>query len=152
VDRIKKRGGKMKRTVMMVAVALVALVAAGVASAQMGWGPGMGHGMGYYGGGSDGQVNVENVKKFQKETLSLRDDLITKRTELQNEYAKQAPDTSRIADLRKQMIDIQAQIQKAAEKNGLPAWGQGYGHGRMGRGMMAGFGPCGSGCPGWAQQ
>lgn len=136
----------MKRTAMIIVVALVALVAAGAASAQMGWGPGMGHGMGYYGAGSDGQVNVENVKKFQKETLSLRDDLITKRTELHNEYNKQVPDTARIADLRKQMIDIQAQIQKAAEKNGLPAMGQRAGRGSRGCGMMAASGPCGSGC------
>ena len=141
----------MKRTAMVIAVALVALVAAGAAFAQMG-GPGMGYGRGNYGAGPDGQVNVENLKKFQKETQSLRDDLMTKRAELQNEYAKQTPDTARVADLRKQMIDIQAQIQKAAEKNGLPAWGQGYGRGRMGRGMMSGSGPCGSGCPGWAQR
>ena len=86
--------------------------------------------------GRDSQVNVENLKKFQKETLSLRDDLMTKRAELQNEYNKQTPDTARIADLRKQMIDIQANIQKAAVKNGLPAWGQGNGRGRMGRGMI----------------
>jgi hypothetical protein len=142
----------MKKTVMLVGVALVALVAAGVASAQMGWGPGMGYGRGSYGAGPDGQVNVENLKKFQKETLSLRDDLMTKRTELQNEFNKQTPDTARIADLRKQMIDIQAQIQKAAEKNGMPAWGQGYGRGRMGRGMMAGSGPYGPGCPGLVQR
>jgi len=142
----------MKRTAMMIVVAAVALIVASAASAQMGWGPGMGYGREYNGSGPDGQVNVENLKKFQKETMSLRDDLIAKRTELQNEYNKQAPDTARIADLRKQMIDIQAKIQKAAEKNGLPAWGQGYGRGRMGRGMMSGSGPYGSGCPCWAQR
>jgi hypothetical protein len=70
---------------------------------------------------------------------------------LQNEYAKQTPDTARIGEIQKQMIDIRTQIQKAAEKNGLPAWGPGYGRGRMGRGMIAASGPCSSGCPG-AQQ
>jgi zinc resistance-associated protein len=112
----------------------------------------MGHGRGYYGAGPDSQVNVENLQKFQKETLSLRDDLITKRAELQNEYIKQTPDTARIAEIQKQMIDIRAKIQKATEKNGLPAWGQGYGHARMGRGMMADTGPYGSGCPGRIQR
>ena len=139
----------MKRTVMVV-VAAMALVGASAAFAQQGLGPGSGRG--YYGSGPEGQVNVENLKKFQKETLSLRDELMTKRAELDNEYAKQSPDTARIAEIQKQMIDIRTQIQKAAEKNGLPAWGQGYGRGRMGRGMMAGYGPCGTGCPGWAQQ
>jgi hypothetical protein len=138
----------VKKTAMVIVVALVALVAAGAASAQMGWGPGMGTGRGYQGSGPDGQqVNVENLQKFQKETLGLRDDLMTKRAELHNEYVKQTPDTARIAEIQKQMIDLRAQIQKAAEKNGLPAWGQGYGRGRMGRGMMSG-----SGCPGWAQR
>lgn len=138
----------MKRTAMMIVVAVTTLVGASVAFAQMGWGSG--YGRGYQGSGSTQQVNVENLKKFQKETLGLRDELISKRAELQNEYNKQAPDTARIADLRKQMIDIQAQLQKGAEKNGLPAWGQGYGRGRMGRGMMSGSGPYGSGCPRWA--
>jgi hypothetical protein len=141
----------MKRSAMMIVVAAVALVAAGAAFAQMG-GPGMGYGRGHFGSGPDSQVNVENLKKFQKETLSLRDDLMTRRAELHNEYIKQTPDTARIAELQKQMIDIRVKIQKAAEKNGLPAWGQGSGHGRMGRGMMAGSGPGGSGCPGLAQQ
>ena len=143
----------MKRTAMLIVVAAAALVAAGAAFAQMG-GPGMGYGRGYYGAGLSGQVNIENMKKFQKETLSLRDDLLTKQAELRNEYAKQSPDAARVVELQKQMIDIRTRIQKAAEKNGLPAWGQGYGRGRMGmgRGMMAGYGPYGSGCPGWAQQ
>jgi hypothetical protein len=138
----------MKRIAMVIVVAVAVLVAAGMASAQMGWGPG--YGRGCSGSGPDGQVNVESLKKFQKETLSLRDELMTKRAELHNEYAKQTPDTGRIAEIQKQMIDIRTQIQKAAEKNGLPAWGQGRGRG--GRGMMAGSGPCGSGCSGWAKQ
>lgn len=133
----------MKKTMLIAAVAAVALITAGIAFAQAGggWGPGTGcayGGAGY--GGPNGTVNIEKLKKFQKETLSLRDELITKRAEIANEYAKQTPDTARITDLRKQMIDIQATIQKAAEKNGLPAWGQGYGRGHMGRGMMGGRG------------
>jgi zinc resistance-associated protein len=141
----------MKRITMLIVVVAVAIVAASVAFAQMGSGPGM-DGRGSYGSGTDSQVNIENLKKFQKDTLSLRDDLMVKRAELQNEYLKQTPDTARIAEIQKQMIDLQAKIQTAAQKNGLPAWGQGYGRGRMGRGMMAGNGPCGSGCPGWGQR
>jgi len=144
----------MKRIVGVIAVAAVVLVIGGVAFAQMGggWGPGSGclYGAGYT--GTNGTVNVEKLKKFQKDSLGLRDELITKRAELANEYAKPTPDATRIADLRKQMIDTQAKIQKVAEINGLPAWGQGYGRGGMGRGgrgrgMMSGSGP--NGCPQW---
>ena len=141
----------MRRTTIVIVVAALALIGAGAAFAQMGTrggGPGAGciYGAGYT--GANGTVNVESLKAFQKETQSLRDELFVKRAEISNEYAKQTPDTARIAELRKQMIDIQAKIQQAAVKNGLPAMGQGgYGHRGMGRGMMAGPGP--NGCPRW---
>ena len=113
------------------------------------WG---GHGMGYGTG-----ANVETMKKFQKETLSLRDELMTKEIDLQNEYNKPVPDTNRIGTLRKEIIDIQTKIQTVADKYGLTT--SGYmggmmGRGQMGRGMM-GPGMMGSGmmmdmCPmGW---
>lgn len=139
----------MKRTTIVIVVAALALIGAGTAFAQMGRGGGMGpgciYGVGYT--GTNGTVNVENLKKFQKETLSLRDELFTKRAELGNEYAKATPDVARIAELRKQMIDVQAKIQTAAQKNGLPAMGQGNCQRGMGRGMMAG--PGANGCPRW---
>lgn len=135
----------MKRMIVIMVVAAVALIGAGLAFAQMGggWGPGAGYncGRGYI--GANGTVNVENLKKFQKETLSMRDELIANRAELANEYAKPAPDETRIADLQKQMIDTRTKIQKTSEKYGLPARQQGYGRG-MGRGMMA---VSGNGCP-----
>jgi zinc resistance-associated protein len=136
----------MKRTVIIIVVAAVALIGAGLSFAQMGggWGPGAGCNCrsGYT--GANGTVSVEDLKKFQKETLSMRDELIANRAELANEYAKPAPDETRIADLRKQMIDTRTKIQKVGEKYGLPAQ-QSYGRG-MGRGMMAGSR---NGCPLW---
>ena len=131
----------MKKTALVIIVAAVALVA-GTAFAQKGWGPGMGC-MGPYGYGTDKSVNVESVKKFRKETLSLRDDLVTKKIELRNEYGKETPDTTRIAEIQKQIIDTQAQIRKVAEKNGLPVLGQGPGRGGMGCGSSCGSAPCG---------
>ncbi len=138
----------MKRTMAIIAVAAAALIVAGLAFAQMGggWGPGMGcnYERGCY--GANGTVNTENLKKFQKETLSMRDELIANQVELSNEYAKPSPDAARVADLRKRMIDTQTKIQQVAEKYGLPAWRQGYGCGSMGRGMMA---VSGNRCPRW---
>jgi zinc resistance-associated protein len=137
----------MKRTVIIIVVAAVALIGAGLAFAQMGggWGPGVGCNCRNGYNGANGTVNLENLKKFQKETLSMRDELIANRAELANEYAKPAPDETRIADLQKQMIDTRTKIQKTGEKYGLPAQQQGYGRG-MGRGMTA---VSGNGCPRW---
>ena len=77
-----------------------------------------GDGMGY---GTD--ANVENVEKFQKETLNLRDDIITKQMKLRNEYNKPVSDTNRIAAIRKEIIDIQTKIQTVAKKYGISGWG-----------------------------
>ena len=138
----------MKKTVTMIAVVAVVLISAGLAFAQMGGGRGAGAGCNYCGGcnGTGGNVNVENLKKFQQETLGLRDELIANRAELTNEYAKPSPDAARVADLRKQMIDTRTKIQKAADKFGLPASQRGYGRGGGGCGMMT---ASGNGCPRW---
>jgi zinc resistance-associated protein len=99
-----------------------------------------------YGMGSGAGTNVETMKKFQRETLNLRDELMTKQMELQNEYNKPAPDTNRIVALKKEIIDLQAKIRTVAEKYGISA-GVPMG-GMMGRGMM--MGPMMDMCPmGW---
>ncbi len=88
-------------------------------------------------------VDIEKIKQFQKETLSLRDELHIKKLELRAEYGKDKPDLERIAQIRKDIIDLQTKIQKIATKYNLPAWG-GWGmqggamhHGR-GMGMRCG--------------
>jgi hypothetical protein len=132
----------MKKMTIATIVAATALIA-GTAFAQMGWGggPGMGGCNGMM-GGTDKPVNIENLKKFQKETLSLRDELVTKHAEIGNEYGKPTPDTARIVSLKKELIDIQAKIQIVAEKYGIAGRGPGFGRGMMGHGgMMAGC-PC----------
>jgi zinc resistance-associated protein len=121
----------MKKIMMISLAVLMGLFLSNAVYAW--WG---GHGMGYGAG-----ANVETMKKFQKETLSLRDELMTKEIELQNEYNKPVPDTNRIGTLRKEIIDIQTKIQTIADKYGLAT--SGYmggmmGYGQMGRGMMGG--------------
>lgn len=69
-----------------------------------------------------GDIDIETVKKFQKETLPMRDELITKRLELRKEYSKENPDRDRIASLRKEIIDIRTKILKKSDEAGLPAW------------------------------
>lgn len=128
----------MKKVTGMAMAVMMVLV---LVSAAFAWwdGPGMGYGPGSYSG-----ANAETMKKFQKETLSLRDELMTKQIELQAEYDKPVPDTARIASLKKDIIDIQAKIQIVADKQGIPTGGHGPRGGMMmGRGMMMGAGcPC----------
>lgn len=123
-----KKGKKV--AVIGLAVIIGLLTASGV---YAWWG---GYGMGYGTG-----TNSETMKKFQKETLSLRDDIITKKLELQEEYSKPDPDSDRIAALRKEIIDIQAKIQKSADKYGISGKGP---RGRHMGGMMGGRGMMGN--------
>lgn len=100
-----------------------------------------------YGSGAD----VESVKKFQKETLSLRDELVAKKLELRSEYDKPAGDVKRTAEIKKEIIDLQAKIQVAAGKYGIQSCDTGSydrkRHRSAGRGMMMGMGMMdGCGC------
>ncbi len=98
--------------------------------------------MGYaaWQGGPDGQVDVNALRQFQKETLPLRDEMMAKGLELRNEYNKQNPDQNRIAKLRTEMEGLRTQIQAVAEKQGLPAFGNGSGMGRGWGSRMIGWG------------
>lgn len=120
----------MKRLMYGVLAAAVVL-SAGVAVAQAA--PGSG-------GPSGG--SAASMRKFQKDTLALRDDLAAKRVDLREEQNKPEPDAARIASLRKDIVDLETKIDTAANKYGVRAWGRGHG-----RGMMhAGKGPGGCGC------
>ncbi len=95
---------------------------------------GYGYGMGY-----GTRADTVQMEKFYSETQSLRDELMSKRFELQNEYSQPAPDTNRIAGLRGEIMALQAQLRKTAEGYGLPAWG--------GMGNMMGMGAMMDMCP-----
>lgn len=114
----------MRKVAIIGLVVLVGFLLAGAAYAW--WGD---CGIGYWKG-----ADVEAVKKFQKETLSLRNEVITKRLELHKEFHSPTPNTERITTLRKEIVDLQAKIQAVADKHGVSAWGP---IGRMkGHGMM----------------
>lgn len=91
-------------------------------------------------------ADIEQVKKFQKETLTLRDELITKRLELRKEFESEKPDLKKIAQLRKDIIDIQTKIQEVATKYNLPFSGYGMRHGKRHGMMGCGIGMMGCGC------
>ena len=121
----------MKRIAGVVA-AVGMVLAAGVAVAWDGYGP-----------EHDGGAGTGAVKKFQKETLSLRDELVTKQMDLDAEYQKAEPDPARIAALRKDIVDLQSKIQVVGDKHGVRTWGRGHDRGMMYR--DAGWDGCGCG-------
>ena len=84
--------------------------------------PCMGQGGGRFDGASAGAL-----KKFQAETLSLRDALAAKQIDLGEEYDKAEPDAARIAALRKEIVDLETKIDASAEKHGLRGWARGQG-------------------------
>jgi len=63
--------------------------------------------------------DMNRLKQFQRETLPLRDELITKRLELSREFSKKLLNKERIAALQKKIIDIRTQIQKKADETGI---------------------------------
>lgn len=130
----------MKKTALIIIVLASAVLLAGSVYA-MGPGGGMGMGSCMGMGTGTGTTDIEALKKFQQETVSLRDAMFVKRAELQNEFNKTTPDYNKIAVLQKEMIDIRTKIQIIAQKYGLPGP-------MMGRGMKGGCGMMGTGMKG----
>jgi hypothetical protein len=132
-----------KRTLIAVGIVLsLSLLAAGGVFARGGDGYGMreGRGSGCWSDTDKAPVDTEAMLKFRKETLPLRDDLMAKRLELNQEYGKENPDTERIAKIRKEIVDVQMSIEKVAEKYGIEDSRQG----KRSRGRYG----CGNGdCP-----
>jgi hypothetical protein len=94
-------------------------------------------------------ADVNALKQFQKETLPLRDELAVKSLDLQNEYAKENPDQATIAKLQDEIAGLREKIAAAAQKNGLPNYGPGYGRGYGMRGYGPGYGMRGGYGHGW---
>jgi hypothetical protein len=134
-----------KRTLVVLGMVLsMSLIVAGSSFARGGGGYGM-MGAGYDRGAGDcyraegrADVDVESVTKFRKETLQMRDNLLTRRLELSQEYNKENPDADRIGKLRKDIVDIETSIAKVADKYDIDG-GQ---RGKRGRGGNRGGSNC----------
>lgn len=129
----------MNRGVIIGLVLVLGLILTSAVYAVGPWGS---HKTGY-----SASVDIDAVKKFQKETLPLRDELITKRLELQKEYTKDNPDKAHITTLRKEIVEIELKIQEKADAAGLNPMGCGMDTGMMGHGMMMGRGMMGTEWP-----
>ena len=96
---------------------------------MMGYGPGYGHMRGYYGPDSYGNLSREDAGKLQQsqdkffdQTRELRTSIRDKNLALSDEIQKANPDRTKIAELQKQLSQLEAQFdQKALDHQvGLP--------------------------------
>jgi Spy/CpxP family protein refolding chaperone len=164
----------MKRTMAALGLAVAVLTAA----TAFAWGPGSGRGMGMgYGPGQGygygpgavmSTLSPEQVAQIQKiqsdrytEMAPVRNEMFTKRTELQALFREPALDQAKIAAKHKEIAALQAQMQEKAlaarmavaevltpeQRAQVPAFGPGMGPGfgrrmgMMGHGPQMGFGP-----------
>lgn len=113
---------------MIVAVFVITLVAtSGLAMAQ-GWGRGEGMGPGHGPGGWAAGLNLspEQNQKMQalreshfKETVPLRNEIMSKRLELRTLWAQTNPDQEKILAKQKEVNALMAQLQEKATKHRL---------------------------------
>ena len=125
----------MKKMIVAVTMAII-LTTTGLAMAQ-GWGRGPGMGMGYgpYSGGTGSagpgpwavlNLTPEQGQKIQalrenhfKETVPLRNELMSKKFELRSLWLQTNPDEENILAKQKEMNALRAQLQEKATKKRL---------------------------------
>ncbi len=104
---------------MIVVAAALSLTVALFSSANAGFGRGMG------GGGCDscaqqGGAPAEPFRKFQADTIDLRQEMMMKRFEVQRENLKGTPDLAKIAALQADIKTLQTKILAVRSQSGLP--------------------------------
>lgn len=105
----------MKKLMMPIVALALAVTLSGVAEARRH----MGHGdCGPCGGQNTAQT--EQAKKFQADTLDLRQEMMNKRFEMQRENLKGTPDTGKIAALAADITAIRTKIHEIRVQSGLP--------------------------------
>lgn len=112
----------MKKGMVAVIAVAGALLASTVVYAGWGWGGVWCSTTGY------GQnVSTQKMRSFQKDTLKLRENLMEKQLDLQDELNMDVPDGKKVAALRKEIINLQSQLQAVGTKYGMTDWGMGSG-------------------------
>lgn len=130
---------------MSVVVMALGLAVSMFSIAEAGYRNGMGMGTGCQTCPQNGTF-TEQVKKFQADTIDLRQEMMTKRFELQRENLKGTPDKEKIAALQAEISTLQTKIMDIRSQSGLPVNRMDGECGkRMGRFGTKGMGGCGKG-------
>lgn len=88
----------------------------------------------------------EPFRKFQSDTIDLRQEMMTKRFEMQRENLKGTPDKEKITALQAEISALQTKIMDIRSQSGLPVnRNDGECGQRMGRFGNQGMGFCGKG-------
>ena len=93
-----------------------------------------------------GAVSGEQWQKFKADSIELREQMMTKRFELEKENLKATPDAARVAGLENEVADLRTKMQELRAKAGLPTRGQDGPGFRRGGMMNRGGAGCGN-CP-----
>jgi Spy/CpxP family protein refolding chaperone len=114
---------------IIVAVFVLTLVASSGFAMAQGWGKGEGMGPGHHGpGGWTSALNLspeQNLKMQElreshfKETIPLRNEIMSKRLELRTLWAKTNPDEAKILAKQKEVNALMGQLQEKATKHRL---------------------------------
>lgn len=129
---------------MSIALVALSLAVSLFSVAHAGNRGGMGGGCGNC--AQQGAVPAGPQQKFQADTIDLRQEMMTKRFEVQRENLKGSPDEAKIAALRADIKTLQAKILDIRAQSGLPTdkcdgeCGQ-----KMGGFEKRGMGGCGKG-------
>lgn len=97
-------------------------------------------------------AQTDQFRKFQSDTIDLRQELMVKRFEIQRENLKATPDDAKVAALQSDLKAIQAKIYDLRVKSGLPEKGMRDGDcgrkGKKGDCSNTNMGDCGGPCGG----
>lgn len=128
---------------MSVVVIALSLAVSMFSVANAGNKNGMGGGCGNC---AQGGAPSDQFRKFQADTIDLRQEMMVKRFEMQRENLKGVSDSAKIAALQEDVKGIQLKIQDIRNQSGLPA-GKSDGEcgQRMGKAGKKGMGGCNNG-------
>jgi Spy/CpxP family protein refolding chaperone len=133
-----------KLRIVIIALTLVTVVA----GTAMAIGPGTGTGTGPRADAGlcpltsdQAAQQTQQYAKLQKDILPLKQRMLALRTELMELYAQAKPDWNAISAKKKEIVDVQTEIQKSSTSAGFGGYGCGMGYGRgMGHGHGRGMG------------
>jgi hypothetical protein len=106
-----KGGTKMKKIIVIMMALGLTVSLTGIATAGMG---------GDCGNCSKHQASSDPYRKFQADTIDLRQEMMLKRFEVQRENLKGTPDSAKIAALQADIKVLQAKILEIRTQSGLP--------------------------------
>jgi hypothetical protein len=67
-----------------------------------------------------GEATPEQVRKFKLDTIDLRQEMMTKKFDLQRENLKESPDSARVDALKAEIANIKTRIEAVRESSKLP--------------------------------